>query len=73
MKIPVKRILKNKKLVFSVGAAVFITVLALGGTFAFLTGRTPGVANPFDPGIVNVVVEEHFEPKDIRCSPVHRY
>ena len=28
MKIPVKRILKNKKLVFSVGAAVFITVLA---------------------------------------------
>ena len=66
MKIPVNRILKNKKLFFSVGAAVFITVLALGGTFAFLTCRTPGVANPFDPGIVNVVVEEHFEPKDIR-------
>ena len=66
MKIPAKKILKNKKVVISFIAVVLVTVFALGGTFAFLTSRTSGVENPFDPGLVNVVVEEHFEPKDIR-------
>ena len=64
------KVLKSNK--FKVSAAVVVLVLgvSIGGTIAWLHKSTDTVRNSFDPGLVNVTIDENFEPGDVRNKTV---
>ena len=64
------KVLKSNK--FKVSAAVVVLVLgvSIGGTIAWLRKSTDTVRNSFDPGVVNVTIDENFEPGDVRNKTV---
>ena len=55
------KVLKSNK--FKVSAAVVVLVLgvSIGGTIAWLHKSTDTVRNSFDPGLVNVTIDENNE------------
>ena len=64
------KVLKSNK--FKVSAAVVVLVLgvSIGGTIAWLHESTDTVRNSGDPGLVNVTIDENFEPGDVRNKTV---
>lgn len=55
-----KRIRPNGRLTAMVIATVMLLVLAIGGTVAWLTDKSPAVVNTFTPSQVSCKVEETF-------------
>lgn len=61
----IKAILKNKKLIISSFAVIAVLLFTVTGTFAYIQHRTETKSNHFSSGVINITVNEEFEPEDI--------
>lgn len=59
-----KRIHLNGRLTAMVIATVMLLALAIGGTVAWLTDKSPAIVNTFTPSKVSCEVEEDFNARD---------
>lgn len=61
----IKKILKSRKLIISSLAIAVVLMFSITGTFAYIQHRTETTSNHFNSGVINITVNEEFEPKDI--------
>lgn len=60
------------KLISVVLSITAVLLLSVTGTFAYINYRTDTVSNKFDKGLINITVNENFEPDDITTEGIDK-